>query len=201
MTDLQTAERLLPAGPPPDLTALHARLVAGAESAGLLDVAYATVDTPLGLLLLAATPRGLVRVAYEVEGTDAVLERLAERLSPRILYAPARLAAAAAQLQDYLAGRRRTFDLPLDHALSSGFYAAVRLALPGIGYGQTRTYAEVARGVGRPTAVRAVGSACARNPLPVVVPCHRVLRSDGGLGGYIGGVEAKRTLLALEAAA
>ncbi len=200
-TDLWVAERLLPAGPVPDLTALRGRLGAEAEAEGVLDVAYATVDTPLGILLLAATPRGLVRVAYEREGIDAVLDRLAAGLSPRILYAPARLAAAAAQLQDYLTGRRRSFDLPLDYALSSGFSGEVQAALPAIGYGRTQTYAEVARTVGRPTAVRAVGSACARNPLPVVVPCHRVLRSDGGLGGYIGGLAAKRALLALESAA
>jgi methylated-DNA-[protein]-cysteine S-methyltransferase len=101
-------------------------------------------------------------------------------------------------LEEYFAGRRRSFDLPLDHALSSGFRAQVQRLLPGIGYGRTRTYKEVAELAGNPRAVRAVGTACATNPLPLVVPCHRVLRSDGGLGGYLGGTEAKEALLALE---
>ncbi|WP_122943298.1 methylated-DNA--[protein]-cysteine S-methyltransferase [Brachybacterium sp. EE-P12] len=180
------------------LAGLHARLAARAEQEGLLEVAYRTVDSPVGPLLLAATPQGLVRIAYEREGFDAVLETLAARIGPRVLAAPRPLDAAAAELEEYFAGNRRAFDLPLDHALSSGFRAVVQRALPRIDYGRTRTYQEVAELVGNPRAVRAVGTACATNPLPLVVPCHRVLRSDGSLGGYLGGAEAKTLLLALE---
>lgn len=186
---------------PADLELLHTRLEHDAAASDVLDVAYRTLDTPVGTLLLAATPAGLVRVAFEREGLDAVLATLAERISPRLLRAPARLDPAARQLEEYFAGARRVFDLPLDHRLSTGFRLAVRRALPGIGYGRTLTYREVAELVGNPKAVRAVGSACATNPLPVVVPCHRVLRSDGTLGGYLGGLDAKTTLLTLEGAA
>lgn len=184
-----------------DLERLHRRLETDAEAALLTDVAYTTVDTPVGPLLLAATGRGLVRVAYESEGFDQVLAALAESVSPRILRAPLRLEEAAAQLRDYFAGIRHGFDLPLDRRLSSGFRRTVQDSLPDIAYGRTLTYKQVAERVGNPKAVRAVGSACATNPLPVVVPCHRVLRSDGGTGGYIGGLEAKTTLLELEHAA
>jgi methylated-DNA-[protein]-cysteine S-methyltransferase len=180
------------------LTALHDRLADRADEDGLLEIAYRTLDTPVGPLLLAATTTGLVRIAFAREGFDTVLESLSARLSPRVLAAPRRLDAAAAELEEYFAGRRRSFDLPLDHALSSGFRAQVQRLLPGIGYGRTRTYKEVAELAGNPRAVRAVGTACATNPLPLVVPCHRVLRSDGGLGGYLGGTEAKEALLALE---
>lgn len=187
--------------PDADVAALRTRLASAAERDGLLDVAYRTVDTPVGTLLLAATDAGLVRVAYQREGFDGVLETLAARLSPRILEAPRRLDTIAAELEEYFAGRRRTFDVPLDFALSSGFRQAVQRSLPRIDYGHTRSYKDVAQLVGNPGAVRAVGTACATNPLPVVVPCHRVLRADGGLGGYIGGADAKSALLALERAA
>ena len=184
-----------------DLTRLHAALAARAHDDGLLDVAYRVIDSPVGPLLLAATPKGLVRVAYETEGFDSVLEALAAKVSPRVLEAPARLDAIAVELEEYFAGRRHEFDVPLDYALSSGFRQIVQRYLPRIGYGHTRSYQEVAELVGNPRAVRAVGTACATNPLPVVVPCHRVLRSDGSLGGYIGGLDAKTTLLSLEKAA
>ena len=167
----------------------------------MLDLAYRTLDTPIGALLLAATDRGLVRIAFEREGFDAVLDALAVKISPRILDAPDRLSGAARQLDEYFSGERRTFDLPLDYRLSSGFRQVVQQYLPHIGYGHTATYKEVAETVGKPRAVRAVGSACATNPLPVVVPCHRVLRTDGGLGGYLGGLEVKSALLSLERAA
>lgn len=183
------------------LDALHSKLAASAADAGLLEVAYRTVDSPVGGLLLAATERGLVRVAYAREDFDQVLATLAARIGPRILRADARLEAAARQLGEYFEHRRTSFDLELDHSLSSGFRRAVQAYLPKIGYGHTATYKEVAGSVGNPNAVRAVGTACATNPLPVVVPCHRVLRSDGGLGGYIGGLEAKTALLHLEEAA
>jgi len=184
-----------------DLEALHRRLEDLANARGALEVAYTTVDSPVGRLLLAATDIGLVRVAFEGEGLDRVLETLAARVSPRILQSPGRLTAVARQLDEYFAGKRTAFDVPLDYRLSSGFRQLVQQYLPRIGYGHTQSYREVAELVGNPKAVRAVGSACATNPLPVVVPCHRVLRTDGTLGGYIGGLEAKSTLLTLEHAA
>lgn len=183
----------------PTLDRLHARLAGAAERSGLLDVAYRTIDTPVGPLLLAATDHGLVRVAFEREGFDTVLQALAARISPRVMEAPRRLDAIAAEMDQYFAGRRRAFDVPLDHALSSGFRQVVQRYLPQIAYGHTQSYKEVAELVGNPRAVRAVGTACATNPLPVVVPCHRVLRSDGTLGGYIGGLDTKKALLELEA--
>jgi methylated-DNA-[protein]-cysteine S-methyltransferase len=189
-------------GPPPgeeELTTLYSRLVAQAEAEGLLDVAYCTLDTPVGTLLLAATPTGLVRVAYEREGHDAVLQDLAGKISPRILRAPGRLDEVACQLEDYFAGRRTTFDLRLDLSLSAGFRRSVLAYLPAISYGHTASYQTVAAAVDNPKAVRAVGTACATNPLPVVIPCHRVIRSDGHLGAYLGGPEIKHQLLDLEA--
>ena len=182
------------------LARLRLRLGQAAGNEGLLDVAYTTVDSPVGALLLAATPKGLVRVAYDIEDHDRVLETLSKRLSPRVLRAPQRLDAAARQLDEYFAKRRETFDLPLDLSLSTGFRQLVQRRLPEIAYGQTRTYGQVAALVGNPKAVRAVGTACATNPLPLVVPCHRVLRADGTPGGYAGGPGAKVTLLRLEAA-
>lgn len=186
---------------PETLARLHRQLEEASEREGLLDIAYRTVDSPVGPLLLAATPRGLVRIAYDVEDHDRVLEILAGRLSPRVLRAPKRLDVAARELEEYFGGQRRAFDLPLDQSLSQGFRLLVQQNLPSIGYGQTRSYRQVAELVGNPKAVRAVGTACATNPLPVVVPCHRVLKADGTPGGYVGGPEAKLTLLTLEAAA
>jgi methylated-DNA-[protein]-cysteine S-methyltransferase len=183
------------------LSRLRDKLVHDADAHGLLDVAYMTIDSPVGPLLLAATPRGLVRVAYDIENHDRVLESLTERISPRVLRAPKRLDAAARELDEYFGKKRQAFDLPLDLSLSAGFRQLVQRHLPDIGYGQTRTYGQVAELVGNPKAVRAVGSACATNPLPVVVPCHRVLKADGTPGGYVGGPAAKMTLLRLEAAA
>jgi methylated-DNA-[protein]-cysteine S-methyltransferase len=177
---------------------LHDRLAAAADGHGVLDVAYRTVDSPVGPLLLAATEVGLVRVAYHREGHDTVLQTLSEKVSPRVLRAPARLDAVARELDEYFAGRRHRFDAALDWRLSAGFRSVVLHHLSEIGYGHTASYAVVAALAGNSKAVRAVGSACASNPLPVVVPCHRVVRADGGLGGYLGGVEAKRTLLTLE---
>lgn len=183
------------------LARLHRMLEHEAERAELLDVAYTTIDTPVGSLLLAATAKGLVRVAYAREDHDQVLETLARKISPRILRAPARLDEVRRELDEYFAHRRRSFDVSLDLSLSHGFRQVVQQRLPDIGYGQTRSYAQVAQLVGNPKAVRAVGTACATNPLPVIVPCHRVLRTDGSLGGYVGGADAKHTLLELEAAA
>ena len=191
----------LPVTDGPANARLHARLVAAAQRDGVLDVAYRQVDTPVGPLLLAATERGLVRVAYDREDRDTVLASLAATVSPRILHAPARLDEVSRQLAEYFAGRRKSFDVPLDFRLSHGFRRSVLAHLSGIGYGRTASYAQVAAAAGSPKAVRAAGTACATNPLPVIVPCHRVIRSDGSLGRYVGGPEAKQSLLHLESAA
>jgi len=183
-----------------DLRRLHDRLADGAAAQGILDVAYRTLDTPVGTLLLAATETGLIRVAYQSEGHEQVLAALAARISPRILHAPRRLDEAARELEEYFAGRRRGFDLPLDLSLSRGFRRLVLDHLSDIAYGHTASYAAVAAAAGNPRAVRAAATACATNPLPVVVPCHRVVRSDGSVGGYVGGPAAKQALLRLEAA-
>jgi len=180
---------------------LHAELARRADRAGLLDVAYRTVDSPIGPLLLAATREGLVRVAFHLEDHDAVLQALATDISPRILRAPPRLDEAARQLGEYFAGSRRAFDLPVDLRLAHGFRREVLDHLLAIPYGRTESYAEVARASGNPKAVRAAGSACSHNPVPVVVPCHRVVRSDGSIGQYLGGTETKVWLLAMESAA
>jgi methylated-DNA-[protein]-cysteine S-methyltransferase len=183
------------------LDRLYRRLTAAAETEGILDVAYDVVDTPVGPLLLATTDLGLVRVAYAGEDHEAVLQTLADKISPRVLRAPDRLATVRGQLDEYFAGRRRTFDVPLDWRLSRGFRQLVLQTLPEVGYGQTASYSAVARLAGNPKAVRAAATACATNPIPVVVPCHRIVRADGSMGGYLGGPEAKRVLLSLEAAA
>jgi methylated-DNA-[protein]-cysteine S-methyltransferase len=178
---------------------LHEVLVARATDDDLLDVSYRTMESPFGSLLLAATPEGLVRVAFDREDHDLVLARLATEISPRILHAPGRLDSVATQLDEYFAGRRRDFDIPIDLQLAHGFRRTVLQHLRDIAYGTTASYASLAVASGSPAAVRAVGSACAHNPLPVVVPCHRVVRSDGSIGQYLGGTEVKHALLALEA--
>ena len=178
---------------------LHARLVAAAAREGILDVAYRTLDTPVGTLQLAATERGLVRVAYPGQGHDAALAQLAERISPRILNAPGQLDSLARQMEEYFTGRRTEFDVPVDLRLAQGVRRRVLDHLPFIPYGSTESYRQVAAAAGSPRAVRAAGTACATNPVPIVVPCHRVVRSDGTYGDYAGGQEAKLALLALEA--
>jgi methylated-DNA-[protein]-cysteine S-methyltransferase len=183
-------------GPSPDL---EGSLVERAQSEGLLDVAYASVDSPLGPLTVAATPAGLVRVAYAgYRGTDEVLEDLAARLSPRVLEAPARLDPVRRELDEYFEGRRRSFDVPIDWSLTRGFTREVLQATARIPYGEVGSYASVAGQAGSPRAVRAAGNALGANPMPVVVPCHRVLRTGGALGGYTGGIERKEFLLRLE---
>lgn len=180
------------------LARLHQTLTRRAEDQHLLDIGYRTIDSPLGTLLLAATVKGVVRVGFAIQGQDAVLAELAERVSPRILLAPKRLDVMAHELDEYFAGSRRGFDVPLDLQLAHGFRRQVIEHLRDIGYGRTASYAVVAAAAGSPRAVRAVGTACARNPLPLVLPCHRVVRSDGSMGQYAGGTDAKRTLLDLE---
>jgi methylated-DNA-[protein]-cysteine S-methyltransferase len=170
-----------------------------AAAAGLLDVAYATLDSPLGTLLLATTPHGLVRLAY-VDSSDeaAVLEQLAGKLSPRILAAPRKLDEPRRELDEYFAGRRRHFEVPLDWRLTRGFARRVLEATAQIPYGATATYKQVAGQAGNPLASRAAGNALGSNPIPIIVPCHRILHSGGGLGGYTGGLDRKRRLLAVE---
>jgi methylated-DNA-[protein]-cysteine S-methyltransferase len=170
-----------------------------AAAAGLLDVAYATLDSPLGPLLVATTPRGLVRLAYIDYATeDTVLEHLATHVSPRILAAPRRLDEPRRELEEYFAGARRGFDLPVDWQLTRGFARRVLQATAKIPFGATATYKQVASEAGNALASRAAGNALGSNPIPIVVPCHRILHSSGGLGGYTGGVEKKRLLLGVE---
>ena len=184
---------------PGDLVRLHARLERAAQERDLLDIAYRTVDSAVGPLLLAATTHGLVRVAFASEDHDHVLLGLAQRISPRLLKSPARLDPVARQLDEYFTGRRHRFDVALDWSLSQGFRRTVLEHLnTDVGYGATTSYAALAQLSGSPRAVRAVGTACATNPIPVVVPCHRVIRSDGTVGAYRGGPVAKRVLLDLE---
>jgi methylated-DNA-[protein]-cysteine S-methyltransferase len=171
-----------------------------AAVAGLLDVAYATHDSAVGRLLLAATPDGLVRLAYLDDGEqeDAVLEQLAARVSPRILSAPRRLDEPRRELEQYFAGTRNRFEVPIDWQLTRGFGRRVLEAAVRIPFGSVSTYKQVADEAGSPRGSRAAGNALGANPLPIVVPCHRVLHSTGGLGGYTGGLERKRLLLAIE---
>lgn len=165
---------------------------------GSPDVTYRIIETPVGALMLASTHRGLVRVAFECEGFDQVLEGLASKVGAHIVERSNRLDSATTEIEEYFAGKRTRFDIELDHRLSAGFKKLVQGSLIQIPYGDTASYTEVAERVGSPKAVRAVGTACATNPLPVVIPCHRVLRADGSLGGYIGGLDAKTVLLTLE---
>jgi methylated-DNA-[protein]-cysteine S-methyltransferase len=172
--------------------------VARAETEGLLDVVYAEVDSPFGPLLLAATPRGLVRISLPAYEQEETLEELAARISPRVLEAPERLDEARRELDLYFDGKLTEFDLAIDWQLTGGFRKRVQQAIARIPYGKTRSYTEVARSAGNERAVRAAGTACGSNPIPIVVPCHRVLRSGGALGGYGGGLPMKEGLLKLE---
>jgi methylated-DNA-[protein]-cysteine S-methyltransferase len=169
-----------------------------AAAEGLLDVAYATTDSPFGPLLLATTPKGLVKVGLPNYDSEEALENLAARVSPRVMEAPARLDDIRRQLDLYFEGRLHEFDLPLDWQLSKGFRRRALRAIDRIPYGKTCNYTEIARSAGNERAVRAAGTACGTNPLPIVVPCHRVLRSGGGLGGYGGGLPMKEALLRME---
>ncbi len=174
------------------------RFKARAAEEGLLDVAYASTDSPFGPLLLARTRKGIVRVGLPNQDHDGLLDDLAQRVSPRVLEAPAELDEARRELDLYFEGKLDRFDLPLDWQLSGGFRREVLRAIARIPYGQTRSYTEMARKAGNERAVRAAGSACGSNPIPLVVPCHRVLRTGGALGGYEGGLPMKRALLELE---
>jgi methylated-DNA-[protein]-cysteine S-methyltransferase len=166
----------------------------------LVDVAFVTVPSPFGDLTVATTRRGLVRLAYANEDRDEVLEELAAALSPRVLEAPSRLDRVRCELDEYFDGRRRRFEVPVDYALTAGFTRKVLRATARIPFGSLSTYTEVAARAGNPRAYRAAGNALGSNPIPIVVPCHRVVHTGGGLGGYTGGLERKRFLLALEGA-
>jgi methylated-DNA-[protein]-cysteine S-methyltransferase len=191
-------DTLAPATDPGLLARLHERLEARATEEAALDVHYRTVDSPVGRLLVAATEEGVARVAFEREGEEAVLQGLADRIGPRILRTPRRLDDAARWFDAYFAGAHDPFVLPLDTRLARGFRLEVLNRLRQVPYGERVSYAALAARTSSPKAVRAVGTACATNPLPLVIPCHRVTRSDGAVGAYLGGPETKVRLLALE---
>jgi methylated-DNA-[protein]-cysteine S-methyltransferase len=181
------------------------KLLTRAESDGLIDVAYASVDSPFGKLLLARTDRGVVKLALpshrgDVVSDDEVLEELASKVSPRVLEAPRRLDDARRELDAYFDGRLQHFQVPVDWRLSRGFTNRALHAVARIPYGKTRSYGEIARAAGNERAFRAAGTACGHNPVPLIVPCHRVIQSGGGIGNYGGGPEMKRSLLSLEGA-
>ena len=208
MNDLEQALRSasLPAGDP-GAAAAAGRLVARAEDEGLLDVAYASVDSPFGELLAATTPRGLLRLSYDPSRNDAVLGDIAAKVSPRVLEAPERLDSVRRQLDEYFDGRRRRFELKLDWSLTRGFFQKILRATARLGYGELATYKQMAEAAGSPRAVRAAGNALGSNPIPIVVPCHRIVRTGGKMGGYggelgpyIGGPGIKQRLLELEGA-
>jgi methylated-DNA-[protein]-cysteine S-methyltransferase len=199
--DIERALKRSAAGLPEDAPPELARRAAErASEAGVVDVAYAPVDTPVGRLTVAATPRGLVRVAFPYPDPGVVLEQLASTVSPRVLEAPGRLDKVRRELDEYFEGRRTAFDIPIDWSVTRGFGRRVLRETARIGYGRVRTYTEVAARAGSPRAVRAAGNALGANPIPIVVPCHRVLRIGGNLGGYGGGLERKEFLLRLEGA-
>jgi methylated-DNA-[protein]-cysteine S-methyltransferase len=186
---------------PARLERLRRSLAVRAGDEGLVDVAFEHHASPLGPLLLGATPQGLVRVGLPSESEEVVLDELAARVSARVLrVALAPLDRARRPLDEYFEGRRRAFELELDWQLTRGFRRDVLRATARIPYGRTASYREIARRAGSPSAFRAAGSALATNPLPIVVPCHRVVPSSGELGSYRGGAAAKAQLLALEGA-
>ena len=204
MTDERDLERRLgeqaPAVPALDLERLRASLARRAADEGLLDVAYGVAESPLGPLTVLVTPRGLARISYDDESTDEGLDEAADRLSPRILRSPERTDAVRRQLDEYFAGRRHDFEVPIDWRLVRGFAGNVLRATARIPFGEVSSYRQVAAAAGSPNAYRAAGNALGSNPIPIVVPCHRVLHAGGGLGGYTGGLERKRFLLTLEGA-
>lgn len=185
-------------GPDVDLDRLREALARRAADDGLLDVAHGTYDSPLGTLTVVVTPRGLVRLSYPGEGIAAVLDELADRVSPRILAAPERTDTVRRQLDEYFDGARHGFDVPIDWRLVRGFAGNVLRATARIPFGRVSSYRQVATEAGSPNAYRAAGNALGSNPIPIVVPCHRVLHAGGGLGGYTGGLDRKRFLLRLE---
>jgi methylated-DNA-[protein]-cysteine S-methyltransferase len=184
-----------------DLARSLSRFRHRAESAGLIDVAYERHDSPFGPMFVFATATGLVRIGLPLDDEDGALDELAAKVSPRVMRASTPVISEARRaLDSYFSGQLHQFDLPLDWRLTRGFRSEVLHELQTVPYGHTVTYAELASRAGRPNAVRAAGSAMATNPLPIVVPCHRVLRTGGAVGSYRGGAEMKQQLLALESA-
>jgi methylated-DNA-[protein]-cysteine S-methyltransferase len=199
-TDIERALRAAARGADePGLAADAARRLSDrAIREGQADIAFAPVDSPVGTLLAASTPRGLVTLAYADSGFDPVLERLAVRLSPRIVEAPSALDEVRRELDEYFVGTRTDFDLPLDWSLVSDFSRRVLGATARVAYGDVSTYGRIAAQAGKPAAARATGRALGANPIAIVVPCHRVVGTSGSLTGYGGGLERKRFLLDLE---
>jgi len=193
--------RTAPDSDPDAAAAARRRAAERAGAGGEADIAYALEPSPVGDLLVAMTPRGLVGLYYEDGDLDARLDRLADRISPRVVEAPARVDPVRRELDEYFAGARRSFETPVDWRLTHGFTRRVLRATARIAYGEASTYREVAARAGSERAVRAAGNALGANPIPIVVPCHRVLRTGGALGGYGGGAERKRYLLELEGVA
>ena len=177
-----------------------ARLPDLAAANDLLDVAFGTVASPIGELLVAVTPRGLARVAFDDEDADQVIRALSSSISPRVLRSSRATDEVRRELDEYFDQRRTRFDVHVDRRLVHGIARDVLAQTSRIPYGRTSTYGEIAGRIGKPRAARAVGNALGSNPIPIVIPCHRVLRAGGALGGYGGGVDRKETLLALEGA-
>ena len=206
LTEKQLEKMLRQAPTDGDLDRAVQGLLARAEREGLVDIAYATVDSPFGELLVARTDRGVLRVGLPIEGGrfrphEEVLEQLASEVSPRVLESPKRLDEERRELEQYFDGRRRKFDVPVDWALyPAGFRGRALRAVARIPYGKVKTYTEIAKAAGNPRAFRAAGTACGTNPIPLIVPCHRVIQSGGGIGQYGGGPEMKKALLDLEGA-
>ena len=201
-TELERSLGEAPTPAPAAWERMRRELAGAAERSGLIDVAFERHDTPLGVVLVGATREGLVRLGLPAEDENRVLEQLAARISPRVLHASREsLTQTRRELDEYFGGHRREFGIPLDWRLTGGFRREVLRATAEIPYGQTASYRDVATRAGSPGATRAAGSALATNPLPIVVPCHRVLSTGGGLGGYAGGLQAKTALLHLEGAA
>lgn len=204
LSDKQLEKMLKQAPSTTDLDRAVQGVLARAEREGLIDVAYAEVDSPFGKLLVARTDRGVVRLKLPggrdgLISPDQTLEDLAANISPRVLEAPSRLDEERRELEEYFEGRRQEFDVPVDWSLTSpGFRSRALHAVARIPYGKTKTYAQIAKSAGNPRAFRAAGTACGHNPIPLIVPCHRVVQSGGGIGNYGGGPEMKKALLDLE---
>jgi methylated-DNA-[protein]-cysteine S-methyltransferase len=204
LSDKQLEKMLKQPPPTADLDRAVQGVLAQAERDGLIDVAYAEVDSPFGKLLVARTDRGVVRLKLPggrdgLISADQTLEDLAAHVSPRILESPKRLDEERRELDEYFEGRREKFDVPVDWSLTSpGFRSRALHAVARIPYGKTKTYAEIAKSAGNSRAFRAAGTACGHNPIPLIVPCHRVVQSGGGIGNYGGGPEMKKALLDLE---
>ena len=198
MTKIETELRKLSAVTAP--ASVNNAVMARAKEDGLIDAAYAIVDSPIGRLGAVGTPRGLIALQFGISGMDQLLERIARTVSPRIVESPVYLDDVRRELDEYFEGDRTDFDIPIDWRLMDGFRRRVLRATARIPYGKVSTYRQIATKAGNPKASRATGNALGSNPIPIVVPCHRVLRTGGGLGGYGGGLEIKEFLLNLEGA-